>query len=55
MVAIRIFGFFMLLLGGFINYGVIGSSLPIVFGPKTKATIIKVQQVEAKYKKTIER
>lgn len=48
MIVIRVFGFFILLLGGFIAYGVIGSSLPILFGERTEATIITVEKVKDK-------
>lgn len=48
MIVIRVFGFFILLLGGFIAYGVIGSSLPILFGERTKATIITAEKVKNK-------
>lgn len=48
MIVIRVFGFFILLLGGFIAYGVIGSSLPILFGERAKATIITVEKVKDK-------
>lgn len=45
---IRIFGIIMIVLGGFLAYGVIGRSLPIVFGTKIKATINTVEQVKDK-------
>ena len=45
---IRIFGIIMILLGSFLTYGVIGSSLPTVYGTKLKATITTVEQVKSK-------
>ena len=45
---IRIFGIIMILLGCFLTYGVIGSSLPIVYGTKLKAKITTVEQVKNK-------
>ncbi|WP_426475900.1 hypothetical protein [Chryseobacterium balustinum] len=45
---IRIFGVIILLLGGFLAYGIISRSLPIVFGTKIKATINTVEQVKSK-------
>ncbi|MDR6525516.1 hypothetical protein J2787_000886 [Chryseobacterium rhizosphaerae] len=47
----KIFGAIMVIIGLFIGFLVYQAILPIVFGTKTKATIIAVQQVEAKYKK----
>lgn len=38
-------------MGLFVGFFVYQAILPIVFGTKTKATIIAVQQTEAKYKK----
>lgn len=49
--AFKIFGAVMVTIGLFVGFLVYQAVLPIVFGTKTEATIIAVQQVEAKYKK----
>jgi len=48
MTVIRSFGIILVLLGGFLIYRVIGSSLPIIFGQKIKATIVAIERVKNK-------
>lgn len=44
----RVFGVILILLGGYITYGVIGSCLPIMFGDQVKAKIIRMDSEKLK-------
>lgn len=48
MAVIRIFGISLILIGGFLFYGLINSYKPIIFGTKTEATIVAVERVHNK-------
>ena len=48
MAVIRIFGISLILIGGFLAYGLMGSYQPIVFGTKTEATIVAVERTNNK-------
>jgi len=48
MVIIRIFGISLILMGVFLAYGLKGTYLAILFGTKTEATIVAVEQVNNK-------
>ncbi|AZI24433.1 hypothetical protein EA772_03365 [Pedobacter sp. G11] len=48
MAIIRTFGIILILLGGFLAYGMIGSALPMIFGVKTEATIVATKRVDDK-------
>ncbi len=48
MTIIRTFGIILILLGGFLAYGIIGSYKPILFGTKTEAKIVAVKRVHNK-------
>jgi len=48
MAIIRTFGIILILLGGFLAYGMIGSALPMIFGVKTEATIVATKRVADK-------
>lgn len=48
MTIIRTFGIILILLGGFLAYGIIRSYKLILFGTKTEATIVAVERVHDK-------
>ncbi|TCD12607.1 hypothetical protein EZ449_00750 [Pedobacter frigidisoli] len=48
MAVIRIFGISLVLMGGFLAYGLLGSYRPILFGTKREATIVAVKRFDNK-------
>ncbi|KEY18991.1 hypothetical protein [Kaistella antarctica] len=48
---VKIFGIILILLGGFLAFGMIGSLLRIMSGTKTKAKIVAIEKVNNNYEK----
>lgn len=48
MAVIRILGISLILIGGFLAYGLTGSYKPIIFGAKTEATIVATERFDNK-------
>lgn len=51
MIIKRVFGIALILIGGFLAYGLVGAFSRILHGEKTIATIVNIEKVTDKYKK----